>query len=87
MCQYLFRDFILSKLFTDVYVYLCDLRKGASVASGCVMGEGCGGGRWAHASVLLRMVACETQDFASLLWFACELQNTFTVDNNDGVSQ
>ena len=27
-----------------------------------------GDGMWAHASVLLRMVACETQDFASLLW-------------------
>lgn len=38
MCQYLFRDFLLSKLFTDAYVYLCDLRKDAGVAWGCVMG-------------------------------------------------
>ena len=67
MCQYLFRDFILSKLFTDAYVYLCNLRKGAGVAWGCVKGEDCGGGRWVCASVILRMVACETQDFASLL--------------------
>ena len=51
MCQYLFRDFILSKLFTAVYVYLCNLRKGAGVAWGCVMGEGCGGGRWVCALV------------------------------------
>ena len=35
---------------------------------------------------LLRILACETQNFASLLWFDRESQNIFTVDNNDGVS-